>query len=231
MILGAVLSRIKTNESIRSFYSDNVETADLRTRRAKIGICNIDDEPFAPQVNLSNYGYKIDSIGDIKTVAEIQSYDIILCDIMGVGMNFDNKRQGASIISEVKRRHPEKIVIAYTGAALNQTAARDASTVADDVIKKDTDIEDWITNLDNYSIQALDPYKVWQRIRLSLVKNGTSTAQVLKLENAYVHGIMNKDSSFSKLSEVAHSSSLSKDVRSIVQGLISSAAFHFILAL
>jgi len=231
MILDAILSRMKTSESIRSFYSENVENADLRTRRQKIGICNIDDEPFAPQVNLSNYGYRIESIGDIKNIDEIQKYDIILCDIMGVGMNFDNKKQGASIISEVKRQHPEKIVVAYTGAALNQSAARDASIVADDVIKKDTDIEDWIVSLDRYSSQALDPYQVWQRIRVSLVQNGMATTQILKLENAYAHSILKKDKSFSALSSVANSSNLSKDVRPIIHGLVSSAAFHFILAL
>ncbi|MDP3677295.1 MAG: hypothetical protein Q8R44_19720 [Novosphingobium sp.] len=86
-----------------------------RERRMKVPIAVIDDEPFAAQQTLTNNGYDIRTLGDIKTLDEVQSFNVILCDLQGVGRHLDSKNQGAFLIDEIKRNHPEKFVIAYTG--------------------------------------------------------------------------------------------------------------------
>lgn len=224
-----LLAPFRSAASIESYYRERVANRDIRVRRQSVGICVIDDQPFAPQSNLGNYGYRIHPLGDIKTVSEIEPYDLILCDIMGVGQHFDTKLQGASIIAEMKRCHPEKFIIAYTGAALNQVAAREAGLGADDILKKDVDIEEWISVLDSYTAAILDPKQVWDRMRADLVQKGIDTKDVLRLEDAYVISVLNRDKSFGALRSTLKSLNLGDDVRAIVNGIVSSAAFKFVL--
>ena len=169
----------------------------------------------------------IDAIGDIKSVNEVLKYDVVLCDIMGVGKYLDPRLQGASIIAEVRRSFPEKYVIAYTGAALNQVAARQANALADDTLKKDADIEDWIGLLDKYMNASQDPFKVWIRIRSTLIDRGVDTKDVLCLEDAYVRSIKKGDAHFIRLTKQADKLRLRDDVRSIINGIISSIAFSY----
>ena len=226
---GLLLRPFRSAAAIESYYRERVANREIRVRRQSVGICVIDDQPFAPQANLGNYGYRIQPLGDIKTVSEIEPYDLVLCDIMGVGQHFDTKLQGASIIAEMKRCHPEKFIVAYTGAALNQVAAREAAIGADDILKKDVDIEEWISVLDGYTSTILDPKQVCQRIREDLVQRGIDTKDVLTLEDAYVSSVLSQDKTFGALRGVLKSLSLGDDVRAIVNGIVSSAAFKFIL--
>jgi CheY-like chemotaxis protein len=223
------LSFLKTNRQLADYYRDRIVTRDIRERRKSVSICVIDDQPFAPQTNLSNYGYRIEAIGDIKTIEEISAYDLILCDIIGVGRHFDERLQGASVIAEIKRCHPDKVIVAYTGAALNQLAAKSANYLADDLIKKDADIEDWIQRLDSYTEMLLDPHATWQRIRQDLVRREVDTKDILIIEDGYVRSILAKGSS-SVMNRALSKTGVRQDVRSIITGVISSAAYAYITA-
>lgn len=225
------LKMFKTNKAISEYYREKVATRELRERRENVSICVIDDQPFAPQTNLLNYGYRINAIGDIKSIKEIASYDLILCDIMGVGRHFDERLQGASVIAEIRRCHPEKVIVAYTGAALNQFAARQANSLANDLIKKDADIEDWIQKLDEYTTIILNPYDVWQRVRNDLVNREVDTIDILILEDGYVRAVLSGDREFKSMKQALSRTGVRDDVRSIVNGIISSAAYAYILSL
>ncbi len=216
------------NSDIVHFYRDNIRYDNLETKREQTKLAVIDDEPFSPQTNLSSYGYKAEPLGDIKRINEVASYHIILCDIMGVGRHFDNNLQGASLISEIKATFPEKVVIAYTGAMLNQSAARQAGLRADKIIKKDIEIEEWISTLDKYSDEVMNPYIVWNKIRRRLVELDVKTKDIVRLEDAYVRSIRSKDSSFSQLSATVGAIGLGQDVRSVLQGVVGSYIFRVI---
>lgn len=218
----------KSNSDIQSFYRDKINFKDSKDKRSKVNVAVIDDEPFAPQANLSSYGYKIDPIGDIKDIHELEEYGIVLCDIIGVGRYFDKSTQGASIISEIKLNYPEKIVLAYTGAMLNQSSARLAGQRADKIIKKDADIEEWITVLDGYCDDVMDPYQVWKKIRKRLVEMDASTKNILILEDAYVASVESRDASFSLLKEALNENGIGQDVRGIFQGVVGSALFSLL---
>ncbi len=216
------------NRDILSFYRDNIKYENVVSKREKVKIAVIDDEPFAPQTNLSSYGYKAQPLGDIKRVDEVSKYHIVLCDIMGVGRHFDTNLQGASLISEIKLTFPEKIVIAYTGAMLNQSAARQAALRADKILKKDTEIEEWISTLDRFTDEVMNPYVVWNKIRKRLVELDVNTKDIIKLEDSYVSSIKNRDSKFSELSNTINDLGLNQDVRSVLQGVIGSYIFSII---
>lgn len=188
----------------------------------------IDDEAFFPKSNLSTYGYNIIPLGDISSVSDVENHDIVLCDLIGVGLHFDKKMQGASLIKEMKRIYPDKYVIAYTAAALSASVAKQADTFADKIIRKDTQIDEWVDKLDGVLDLIQDPYFTWNRIRINLVSKGVETRELIVLEDAFVRSILSGDKTFSAMDKASSNISLSDDVRAIINGLISSAAISFI---
>lgn len=228
-MIAFLLRAFRSNRDIENHYTRHVAVRREVERRAVVQLCVIDDQPFIPLTNLTSYGYRITHLGDIKSVDDIKSYDLILCDIIGVGASFDNKLQGAALIKEIKSAFPEKIVIAYTGASLNNPAARQALTFADELIKKDDSIERWKEVLDRNIAKILNPYEIWERIRIDLIRNRIDTKDILLFEDAYVESIVNKDIEFVALKKVIAKSSLKNDTRSVITGVISSAIFSLIV--
>jgi hypothetical protein len=220
----------KTNREIETFYRQYVAVKHQDDRRKAVRMCVIDDQPFAPFKSLTGYGYQIVHLGDIKTIADVADFDLILCDIIGVGSALDNKLQGAAIIAEVKSAYPEKTVIAYTGATMNNPAAKQALAFSDELIKKDDSIDRWKTVLDRNIAKILNPYEIWERIRLDLIRNRIDTRDIIIFEDAYVRSIVSRDQTFHLLKEALNSSSLKGDVRSVITGVISSAIFGLIMA-
>ncbi len=222
------LKLFATNDELRGYLSRSSHLQTAKERRAAVSIAVIDDEPFAPQANLQTYGYNIKPIGDLKDLNEVASFHMVLCDVMGVGRHFDAKLQGASLIAEIKKSYPEKVVIAYTGAAMNDRAAKLATERADRIIKKDVDIEQWTAVLDELGREAVDPYVIWNKVRRRFVEIDASTKDILALEDAYVRAVRSRDASFSLLTTRANEFNVQKDVRAIVQGIASSYIFNSI---
>lgn len=194
-----------------------------RDRRKRIPIAIIDDEPFAAQQTLTNHGYNVMPLGDIKNLNEINEYNIILCDLRGVGRHFDGKHQGAYLIDEIKRNHPEKFVVAYTGGAQDDDMAIKANRAADIFIKKDADIEEWRDKLDDLIDRLSNPIIVWRRQRDALVKNNVSTLDIIKLEDAFVKSITARDPTIFR--RRIEKFDMTSDARSIAQSLVASGIF------
>lgn len=105
----------KTLDDLNNFSNSEVASASLAARRGATKIAIIDDEEIAGLKNLKSYGYNIVVFNDIDRATDIEEYDIILCDVMGVGLNFSSESQGAELIREIKNNFPSKYVLAYTG--------------------------------------------------------------------------------------------------------------------
>lgn len=198
-----------------------------RERRALVPIAVIDDESFKPEQNLRANGYNINIIGDIKNLDEIAEFNIILCDLQGVGRHLDTKKQGAFIIDEIKRNHPEKFVFAYTGGSLDDAITVRAQQDADFFLRKDADIDEWRDKLD-YVIGLLsNPIEVWRRQREALVDSDIPTLSILKLEDAFVEAISSKD--ISPYKKILNSGGFSTDLRAIAQSLVASGIFKVLI--
>lgn len=198
-----------------------------RERRALVPIAVVDDQPFKPEHNLRNIGYDIRVIGDIKNLDELVSYNIVLCDLQGVGKLLNESAQGAFIIDELKRNHPEKYVIAYTGGSLDDAITIRAQQVADSFLRKDTDIDEWRDKLDEVISLVSDPVFVWKRQRDALVDADVATLDILRLEDAYVSSI--KEGSVSKYRQFIETSRPGSDLRAIAQSLIASGIFKILV--
>jgi len=153
----------------------------------------------------------------------VSPYQIVLCDLQGVGKFLNERGQGAFIIDEVKKKSPEKFVIAYTGGSLDDNVTIKAQQVSDFFLKKDQDIDDWRDRLDYITEQLSDPIEVWRRQRDALVDADVPTLDILKLEDAYVRSV--KTGTPSTYEHAARSHALSKDLRAIAQSFCSLRHF------
>lgn len=82
--------------------------------RKHVNMLVIDDNDFGPEQYLKLNGYQIHHKQDIESIKDVEPYDIILCDISGVGKKLGYEKEGAFIIREIHANYPNKRIIAYT---------------------------------------------------------------------------------------------------------------------
>ena len=129
--------------------------------RKHVSILVIDDNEFAPEAYLKANGYQIHHKQDIETIKDVEPYDIILCDIAGVGKKLGYQKEGAFIIREIHANYPNKRIIAYTSYTYNPELNQFFS-MADFVAPKDFAIDDWIYALDEQVRKSIDPVNQWR---------------------------------------------------------------------
>lgn len=94
----------------------NVPSLKLKNiERINIPILVIDDNEFEYLQHLKNHRFDLTYFDDIQSIESTKEYEIILCDINGVGKKFKSKYEGAHVISEIHKKYPFKTIIAYTG--------------------------------------------------------------------------------------------------------------------
>ena len=91
---------------------ENIISSKIVEYRKKIRILVIDDQEFTPQSNLTTLRYNIDYVSEIPNIDTVKDYHIILCDLKGVGRNFDKEGEGATLIRQIKRAYPSIFIIA-----------------------------------------------------------------------------------------------------------------------
>lgn len=222
--------QFRSASELRSRAFDVHKNLSIREKRKLIRIAVVDDNIFAPHRNLENMEYSIDFLGDVTAIQKLIPYQIVLCDLQGVGTALDAKKQGAFLIREIKKNFPEKYVVAYTGGGLNQTITREAASDADTLLKKDVDIDQWSETLDELILKLLNPYNVWQRQRRALVDRDVDTLTMLKLESAFVSSLDKTQPARKATSFETYLSSgdFKGDIRAIMQGLIASGLYALI---
>jgi|GEM_PF-2070330 len=196
--------------------------------REQVKIAVIDDETFQPRLQLQRLGYDAQELQDIKELDEVEGFDIALIDLMGVGMKFDIKNQGAFLVKEIRRNHPSVFICIYSGADNQSPLAVYARQNADMFIKKDEDVDTITEKLDELAIRASSPAIVWRRLRQALVDQGVSTKDILILEHEYVTQFLSRAPSSGPIVKLANSLGISKTAKDIVVGLVSSYIFKAI---
>lgn len=224
------LQTYKSVLEIRDFAKKDKLNKTQADIRGAVKIAVIDDEKFQPMSNLKSYGYNITLLDDISKISEVEGFDIVLSDLMGVGVHFDKAIGGASVIKEIKANYPTKIVIAYTGARANSGEAIAAKDYCDHFLKKDADLTEWSEMLDAFVQQVIDPYKMWLNARDGLLDLELDLKDVLKLEDAYVRSVLARDEEFKSIHQVLAKADISGNARGIVQSLIASAIYGLIFA-
>ena len=84
----------------------------LSELKKRIAIIIIDDEEFPYLDTLKKHEYNISQKPDISDLRDVEAYQIILCDIRGVGKFLTSEFGGAYLIKQLKEKYPEKTIIA-----------------------------------------------------------------------------------------------------------------------
>ena len=223
---------LPTPLSINDLHRDKKLAARLRLPadlRRSIKIAVIDDQPFAPEHNLKNNQFQIDTFTDVHKIEQIAEYPIILCDLQGVGQQLASDMQGAYLLEEIKRNYPEKAVIAFTGGSSNSNISRRAELAADDYLRKDASIEDWRDVLDKHIRNLSDPIYVWQQLRNRLVRAEVAPIDLMKLEHAYVSMIKNgAEETKEAIRKASDSSSADPVIKKEIINFIASKSFDLV---
>lgn len=158
-------------------------------KKKEVDILVIDDDDFPfLDVLQTTYGFNIVQKADIDNLKDVEPYQIILCDIQGVGKQFMTSYGGAYLGSQIKANYPNKNVIIYTASTTSIDNQKYYQTV-DNVLPKGTSIEDWVSAL-NESIDSLyDPVKIWYSIQERLFREKVATKDIAYLESEYVKAI------------------------------------------
>ncbi len=159
--------------------------------RRHVNMLVIDDNEFGPEMYLKNNGYQIQHKQDIETIKDVEPYDIILCDIAGVGKKLGYQNEGAFIIREIHANYPNKRIIAYTSYTYNPELNQYFS-MADFVAPKDFAIDDWIYALDDQVRKSIDPVNQWKKIRNYLIEHDVSSLTIAKIEDKFVAAVNKK---------------------------------------
>lgn len=192
--------------------------------RKNMDILIIDDEELNVSQGLKDSNFSMYHKQDIDNIKDVEPYEIILCDIRGVGKRFSEAFEGAFIIKEIKKNYPNKHVIAYT-ASQYDASYNTYLAEADNVIPKGTSLEDWIAILDDEIDKIVNPVHQWKLVREKLLKNDVSTIETARLESEYVRSFKEKDKK--PLEKMAKQGA--DVVKSVMTQVLGSAAVKFFL--
>jgi len=209
----------------------DLNTADYqltKPNRSDVPIVIIDDQHVPYIEDLRYNGFNVMYINDLDQIESIKGFEIIICDIKGVGKKFKSRYEGAHLISEIRRVYPFKIIVGYTAYTFDASYNQYLS-LADDIFKKDIDIDDWIAHLDNAIDLAINPIYKWKSIRNYLLNNNIKTIDLVRLEDEYVRLIQRKiklDSFPSKRLRNDLSEEIQFIIKSFLNSLIIKLIFH-----
>lgn len=176
----------------------------------------IDDDEFVYLDLLRKSEYRIEHRSDIQSLKDVAEFDVILCDVRGVGKFLNSQFEGAYLVKQIKEKYPNKIVISYTANSYDPKF-QEYLSYADATVPKGTALEDWDSLLTKMLKELADPVKQWEKARKALLQAGVPTIIVAKYESEYVRAV--KSGEYESLKEVYEKSK--KPGRDIMVSLLS----------
>ncbi len=163
--------------------------------RKEVSILVIDDNEFSYLELLRRHDFNIKQLNDIHDIQAVSSYDIVLCDIKGVGKHFGSPDEGGHLIQEIKKRYPFKILIGYSAKQHDPEFNRYFS-LCDFIPKKDVGLDEWVDILDKAIADAVSPMNQWRAIHHQLVDMNIGSQQVVRLEDNFVRAVLHRTVKF-----------------------------------
>lgn len=198
-----------------------------RVQRDRFKIAIIDDEDFVYLERLRNLGFNITKYDDIHDLNMLESYDIIISDIKGVGKSFNSDVEGAFILHELKKKYPYKEFAAYTGSAFDIKINNYLSGIQ--IIKKDFSIEEWTSAIDLLIHKISNPKQIWKKMRATLLEKDIPLLDLVDLEDEFVDAIVNHGGNLENFPSVKTQKRLSPDVIRIISSITTSLLTKFVI--
>lgn len=201
----------------------DLRTADLKlkkVRRSDVKIAIIDDEPIEIMDILKSHKFNIDLIPKIESINILGEYDIIICDIHGVGEAFSKEFQGAYLVKEIYKQYPFKIIISYTGITYD-ARYNEYLKHAEFSLKKDVSSEDFVEKLDAAISLIQDPVHRWNKIKNYLVENDVPTYEIALIEDDFVRRLLSNQD-FNDFPKKKIQKNIDSNLRAVLQSFAAN---------
>ena len=218
VIIGKTYTIADLNTSRRALSSIDI--------KSKIPILIIDDEEFLYKEDLRDEKYNIKCVKAIEDLSAASEYPIVICDVKGVGTQFDAEMGGAYVVRELKKKYPFKQYAVYSGSDYKLELMSNLDGVA--TIKKDAPLEMWRGYCDELIRRASDPKENWKTLRDFLLKNDVALTEVLKLESNFVDIYNNRPADMKFFPDERQFHNIGQDIRAIIQSMIAGGILHLL---
>lgn len=153
-------------------------TLSKQNGRNQFRVAIIDDEsairfPNEMREALRKRGFNVDYFEDVISVEQIDQYQIVLCDIKGVGKNLalGKSFHGGIIVSELRRRRPLAYIIIYSSLTY-KLDFKPYLDLADEAADKGRLEEDSLAATIDNAIQILtSPEQQWDRVEKWILRD------------------------------------------------------------
>lgn len=192
----------------------------------RIPIMIIDDEDFVYKEELRDEGYNIKCVKGIEDLSAVAEYPIVICDVKGVGTQYDVEKGGAYVVRDLKKKYPFKQYAVYSGSTYDLEVMNNLEGVA--TIKKDAPLDMWRGYCDELIRRASDPKEIWKTLRNYLLEKDVPLKEVLLMESNFVDIYNNRSAEMRYFPDEKTFPNLSQDVRAIIQSMIAGGLLHLL---
>ena len=197
-----------------------------KPKRNLPNICIIDDNEFSvlPTISaLNKEGYvNIKHYHDYTNNEDFSKFDVILCDIDGIGINHHEKEQGVAIAKDLLKNYPLKKIFLYSGHTYKMYS-NDLPPEIKQIMKQSPPME--VANiLDDACSYLWNPISAWKFIENVLKSENISHKNMAYIEHVFVSSILDEYNYFESDSDYLESIikvvSILEFVAKIVLGII-----------
>lgn len=191
-----------------------------KPNRDLIRMCVIDDDGFSTK-ELESLGFNKIRVFDRYTdLDDFKSYNVILCDIKGIGTNLD-QTEGIFVAKQIKQKYPDKIVLQYSGqSVLDYDKYYYENMCIDGFIEKSQSSKQLVDQLDKYCSVLWDPVAAWEFIEKNLRREKVNNINIAYFEDLYVKCLINNKNFVAQ----KKNNNYIKDIIKVIPDLISLMA-------
>lgn len=171
----------------------NIPEMQISQLRKSASIVIIDDELEKMDriiKGLRNLDFNIRDRKDVLAISDVESFDIVICDIQGVASGLHPDEEGFGFIRQVAKVYPNKGIGVYSG--INYTLREGIEGMM--VIQKDDNVTAWADQIDAKIKQIKHPAYVWKGIAKNLINHNVPAKILARIEDDYVDRVKNSKS-------------------------------------
>lgn len=190
--------KYKSSKTYPETLTINLENLLEKQRRLKVAI--IDDESFPWSDALESGGAKVSIFNDYckpitqanqKTkIIDFSNFDIIICDVRGVGSTIYPTLEGVGVIGDLRKRYPFHVIIAYTGNPGAISSKLKKNECLDMIFVKDWELEDFLFNFDKLTEIFKHPAARWKFIRKRLSHLDIGEKEIEMFRRSFVEDVL-----------------------------------------
>lgn len=194
------------NFILKELYFEKLKTIDdyknngyeeTAPKRDAVRVCFIDDKGFDDK-RFRKTGYvNCDVKNDFTNINDFEGYDLIACDIDGIGSSLDKNKQGLAVAETLKSKYPDKIILIYSSNNPYEYA-EDYHTIGDGFFNKLKSMNEIAKYFDEKASIYWNEIACWKFIEQRLRSSNIANKTISLIEDIYVRSLEDKTNLFSK---------------------------------